>query len=244
MPKEESWFSCPFSWSPMSNTMNGSGLCWVRHRSLNTRQAQLIWWPKWWNDLTAFKFIPATSSQNQKIQRTDPSDGGSVPKYMLLNSQSKIVISSSPLTVCVMTWELIFGIRNHQTHTIHKRQARRYYFALHWSFDQDPYFDPALFEKSCIALYDFDGKVKNSLPMKAGEAFLLIAKCDKKGDKSWSLVENERGQRGYVPSSFLWIMSWNNSNRVFYQPSIGSSLCHLLRLLSHHGLITSDAIFF
>jgi hypothetical protein len=90
-----------------------------------------------------------------------------------------------------------------------------YNFDSHWFF-RDPYIDLSLFVKSCIALYDFDGKVTNSLEMKAGEAFLLIEKSDKKGDTQWYLVENENGQRGYVPSSYVLVLNWTLFIRGFY----------------------------
>ena len=54
------------------------------------------------------------------------------------------------------------------------------------------------------ALYDFEGETASTLPMRAGELFLLV-EADSEG---WSKVKRKEGdlEEGYVPTSFLKVL--------------------------------------
>ncbi|XP_023650760.1 rho guanine nucleotide exchange factor 37 isoform X1 [Paramormyrops kingsleyae] len=53
-----------------------------------------------------------------------------------------------------------------------------------------------------VAGYDFTARSRHEVTLQAGEPVRLLESHDKRGNPEWSLVE-VRGQRGYVPSSYL-----------------------------------------
>ena len=59
-------------------------------------------------------------------------------------------------------------------------------------------------EKMVEALYDFEGETASTLPMRAGELFLLL-EPDSEG---WSKVKRKEAdlEEGYVPTSFLKVL--------------------------------------
>ena len=54
------------------------------------------------------------------------------------------------------------------------------------------------------ALYDFEGETASTLPMKAGELFLLV----ERDSEGWSKVKRKEGdlEEGYAPTSFLKVL--------------------------------------
>ena len=59
-------------------------------------------------------------------------------------------------------------------------------------------------EKEVEALYDFEGETASTLPMRAGEFFILV-EPDSEG---WSKVKRKEAdlEEGYVPTSFLKVL--------------------------------------
>ena len=59
-------------------------------------------------------------------------------------------------------------------------------------------------EEVVEALYDFEGETASTLPMRAGEVFLLV-EPDSEG---WSKVKRKKLdlEEGYVPTSFLKVL--------------------------------------
>jgi len=49
------------------------------------------------------------------------------------------------------------------------------------------------------ALYAFENDADNVLPCKAGDMFTIL----ENDDAHWWLVQNGRGQLGYIPASYL-----------------------------------------
>ncbi|XP_046745325.1 dynamin-binding protein-like [Diprion similis] len=53
------------------------------------------------------------------------------------------------------------------------------------------------------ALYNFDGAMQGTLPIKKGQALRLLRPCDEKKNDEWWLVQDRSGASGYVPKNYL-----------------------------------------
>uniref|UniRef100_A0A3Q3IIF1 Rho guanine nucleotide exchange factor (GEF) 37 n=1 Tax=Monopterus albus TaxID=43700 RepID=A0A3Q3IIF1_MONAL len=57
-----------------------------------------------------------------------------------------------------------------------------------------------------LAAYDFTGRGKHEVSVRAGEPIRVLEPHDKRGNPEWSLVEVRGGKKGYVPSNYLTVM--------------------------------------
>lgn len=55
----------------------------------------------------------------------------------------------------------------------------------------------------CVAGYAFEATGPNQLSISQRQQLKLIKSCDECGNSDWSLVQDKRGQMGYVPSSYI-----------------------------------------
>lgn len=53
------------------------------------------------------------------------------------------------------------------------------------------------------AVYNFEGEAEIELSIDSGDRLEVLALEDLTGNDEWCLVQNERGERGFVPKSFV-----------------------------------------